>query len=261
MSSSEPDFTSNFAKSLVEYSSNSVQVEEDFHFLRFEFLQRVNIVALENELARIKSRLYAESHTTNPQELEHLRNKLQQYAAAIRDYQYLQDKRGLEKTEARARKFRLHQHFHSQPGIGIDPWESHYSYFQDESHRPTVVDPLRRALMQYLPRRLVFSRKEREKRGREYDEGQLPREVSELVDIVARFTIAIAGGASLIVPMVIMALSPSQVKSLVTVSVAVVVFSLMLAFGIRVSNIETLVSTATYAAVLVVFVGTNSANN
>lgn len=106
--------------------------------------------------------------------------------------------------------------------------------------------------MQYLPRQLVFSRKERQKRGREY---------SELVDIMARFTIAIAGGASLIVPMVIMALSPSQMKSLVTVPVAVVVFSLMLAFSIRAANIETLVSTARYAAVLVVFVGTNSANN
>lgn len=79
MSVSEPVFTSKFAQILVEYSSKSVQVEEDFHFLRFEFLQRVNIVALENELAQIRSRLYAESHTTNPQELEHLRNKLQQY--------------------------------------------------------------------------------------------------------------------------------------------------------------------------------------
>lgn len=115
--------------------------------------------------------------------------------------------------------------------------------------------------MQNLPRRLAFSRHEREKRGKECDEGQLPREVSEFVDVVARFIIAVAGGASLIVPMVIMALRPSLIKSLVTVSVAVVIFSLLLAFGIRVSNIETLVSTATYAAVLVVFVGTNTAGN
>jgi hypothetical protein len=37
-----------------------------------------------------------------------------------------------------------------------------------------------------------------------------------------------------------------------------VVFSLVLSLGIRVSNVETLVATATYAAVLVVFVGTSS---
>lgn len=54
------------------------------------------------------------------------------------------------------------------------------------------------------------------------------------------------------------ALRPSETKSLVTVSVAVVVFSLILAFGIRGSNVETLVSTATHAALLVVSAGTSS---
>lgn len=54
-----------------------------------------------------------------------------------------------------------------------------------------------------------------------------------------------------------MTLQPSEKKSLVTVSVAVVNFALILAFGVKVSNVETLVSTATYAAVLVVFVGTS----
>jgi hypothetical protein len=54
-----------------------------------------------------------------------------------------------------------------------------------------------------------------------------------------------------------MAISPSQVKSLATVSVSVIVFSLISSFVIRLTNVETLVSTATYAAVLVVFVGTS----
>lgn len=112
--------------------------------------------------------------------------------------------------------------------------------------------------MAYLPSRFTFSHHEREKRLKEYEHGDPPREISIFVDTLARLIIAITGGACLIVPMVIMSLSPSEVKSLVTVSVAVVVFSLMLSFGTRVSNIETLVSTATYAAVLVVFVGTNS---
>lgn len=181
-------------------------------------------------------------------------------ATAIRDYQELQNKKSLDKDAARERKFRLHRYFHHQPGTGIDPWESHYSYFQDEHHhqQPTVFDPLRRALMEHLPRRLTFSQHERERREREYEEGQLPRELSKFVDVVARFVIAVTGGAAVVVPMIIMALGPSHVKTLVTVSVAVVVFSLFLSLGIRVSNVETLVSTATYAAVLVVFVGTNS---
>lgn len=57
--------------------------------------------------------------------------------------------------------------------------------------------------------------------------------------------------------MIIMNIHESQVKSLATLLVAVVVCALIVSFGVRVSNIETLVSTATYSAVLVVFVGTS----
>lgn len=57
-------------------------------------------------------------------------------------------------------------------------------------------------------------------------------------------------------PVAIMALQPSVEKSLITVGVSVAVFALFLSLVIRVSNGETLVATATYAAVMVVFVGT-----
>ncbi|KAK2598482.1 hypothetical protein N8I77_011895 [Diaporthe amygdali] len=254
-------WTLGFARKLVDYTFESVDIEEDFHFLRFEFLQRLNIVKLENELTQIKSRLYQPNYITTAKELDDLRTRLHEYTAAIRDYQYLQDKKPLSRIEAQNRKFRLHRYFYSAAEIDIDPWESHYSYFQDEHTRSVTVDPLRRRLIEYLPVRFTFSRQEREKRLREYEQGELPREVSGFVDTLARFIIAIAGGACLIVPMVIMTLSPSEVKSLVTVSVAMIMFSLILSFGIRVSNIETLVSTATYAAVLVVFVGTNSSGD
>lgn len=93
---------------------------------------------------------------------------------------------------------------------------------------------------------------------KEYEDGKPPRHVSEFVDRLARFVIAIAGGVFLIVPMVVMTLGPSETKSLITAAAAVMIFALILSFGIRVSNVETLVSTATYAAVLVVFVGTSS---
>ncbi|KAI3398790.1 hypothetical protein diail_8481 [Diaporthe ilicicola] len=149
-------------------------------------------------------------------------------AIAIRDYQYLQDKKSVDKREAQNRKFRLHKYFYSAADIGIDPWESHYSYFQDEQTRSVAVDPLRRRLIEHLPARFTFSRQEREKRTREYEQGEPLSERSGFADALARFIIAIAGGACLIVPMVIMSLSPSEVKSLVTVSVAVVIFSLML---------------------------------
>jgi hypothetical protein len=82
-------------------------------------------------------------------------------------------------------------------------------------------------------------------------------QISDFVDRLVRFIAALIGGIFLIVPMVIMVLSQSRTKSLITVSVAVLLFSAALAFGLKANNVETLVSTATYAAVLVVFVGTS----
>ena len=61
--------------------------------------------------------------------------------------------------------------------------------------------------------------------------------------------------------MVIMSLSPSLTKSLVTVSIAVVLFALLLSLVFETNNKDTLTATATYAAVLVVFVGSSVSTN
>ena len=55
-----------------------------------------------------------------------------------------------------------------------------------------------------------------------------------------------------------MAPSPSQTKNPLTVPVAIIVFLLVPSLGVRVLNTETLVTTATYTAALVVFIGTSS---
>jgi hypothetical protein len=55
-----------------------------------------------------------------------------------------------------------------------------------------------------------------------------------------------------------MTLHQSKAKSLITVSVCIVLFALITALGVRVSNVETLMSTATYAAVLMVFLVVNN---
>lgn len=117
---------------------------------------------------------------------------------------------------------------------------------------------MRDAFMRYLPSRLAFSKEERHQRRQEYLDGKLPKEVSKFVDRSIRFVMAVSSGLFLIVPMIIMTIRPSDVKSLVTVSAFVLLFALILSFVIKVSNIDTLVSTATYAAVLVVFVGTST---
>ena len=119
-------------------------------------------------------------------------------------------------------------------------------------------DPFRDSLKRILPNRLTYTKSERDRRIDQYRSGVPPEKISPFVDNVARFLIAITGGVSLIVPMLIMSLpTVTKTKSLVTTSIAVTIFAFVMAVGIKAENMDTLVSTATYAAVLVVFVGTN----
>ena len=73
-----------------------------------------------------------------------------------------------------------------------------------------------------------------------------------------RFIMAISGGVALLVPMIVMVLNPSQNKSLITTCVAVSVFAIIIALISKASPENVLGITAAYAAVLVVFVGTGS---
>ncbi|KAL8389072.1 hypothetical protein RB595_008810 [Gaeumannomyces hyphopodioides] len=75
---------------------------------------------------------------------------------------------------------------------------------------------------------------------------------------VSRFAMALFGGIALIVPTVVMAKVQGIDVSLITTSVAVVLFGLALAFGATDSTgKDVLAATAAYTAVLVVFVGTS----
>jgi VIT1/CCC1 family predicted Fe2+/Mn2+ transporter len=90
------------------------------------------------------------------------------------------------------------------------------------------------------------------RRGR----GQHPRLPSPFVDRLARVIYAFLAGATLIVPMLIMTVNgPYAVKSVVTVCVAVFLFGIAAALGVKLENNEIFAVTATYAAVLVVFIG------
>lgn len=63
---------------LVEYINRSLDKEEEFHFLRFEFLQRLNIVKLQLDLVRLKSRFQRERRASI-QDLEAFESTLERY--------------------------------------------------------------------------------------------------------------------------------------------------------------------------------------
>ena len=47
-----------YSQQLYNYTQESCHKEEAFHILEFEFLQRLNIVQLQNKLAEIKSKVH-----------------------------------------------------------------------------------------------------------------------------------------------------------------------------------------------------------
>jgi hypothetical protein len=71
-----------------------------------------------------------------------------------------------------------------------------------------------------------------------------------------RISMAAIGGAFLMGPMLVMVLHKSLLTSLLTSSVCVIVFGVILAFALD-DPFDVLPGTAAYAAVLVVFVGTS----
>lgn len=96
---------------------------------------------------------------------------------------------------------------------------------------------------------------------RELDQqGRLLREQKKA--FTGRVAMALFGGVSLIVPMLVMTLHPSRNTSLITTSAATFVFAIALAVGATdTAGKDVLAATAAYAAVLVVFVGTSAPGN
>jgi hypothetical protein len=77
--------------------------------------------------------------------------------------------------------------------------------------------------------------------------------------LLLRFSMASAGGLSLIVPVLVMANVPGIISSLITTCIAMLIFAIGITFGTDLKADQVLGATAAYAAVLVVFVGTSLA--
>lgn len=101
------------------------------------------------------------------------------------------------------------------------------------------------------------TRKMAYKHHSEGKKGYKPRHLSLGVRIIASTLVALAAGAWIIVPMVLMSLAGDQSKGfqIIATSAAVVLFGFASAAAVQMSSKEIFLATATYAAVLVVFVG------
>jgi len=170
---------------------------------------------------------------------------------AIRDYDYTQKMGFCSKTDAEKIQNDLKDAFGEI--LSNEPYTTTYRILKDD--RLDGLGLLHDGLRKWLPRYLSYSAEEKRRRVSEYYiDKQPPTGISGFVDRSARFVIALASGASLIVPMVIMSIDKSLRKSLITTSVAVLLFAAFISFVIKVKNSDIITATAAYAAVLVVFV-------
>ncbi|OTA91216.1 hypothetical protein M434DRAFT_352620 [Hypoxylon sp. CO27-5] len=236
---------------LIAYVQRSLEEGEEFQFPSFEFLQRLNITQIQVKLAKIKSRIKKERDlSSNDGEL--LEKTLRDYATAIRDYQFIRGQRVIGGTEIQDRKLPLDQAFQSAEDLD-DTFPTYYTLHQDAKEK---IDPIREVFMKFLPSRLTWSKEERRQRERNYMGGEPPKRVSKFVDYSVRFLIAIIGGLSLGVPWVIIVVRPSMLKTMAVSSSFILFFAFAIAFGVKVSNLETLISTFAYAAALFGIIGT-----
>jgi hypothetical protein len=120
-----------------------------------------------------------------------------------------------------------------------------------------TLDEVRDFLRKRLPKSLAWTDAEKEARSELYEDC-FPTELSRFGEVLARFIVAMVGALFVLVPIYIMAIDTSRTKNLVTTTVAVVLFAVVCSIALRTSNDQTLVATAAYAAVLVVFVGLTS---
>jgi predicted secreted protein len=177
-------------------------------------------------------------------------------ADAVRDLEYLQGLAPVQPDTARDYQvdlFEAFQQIAERPGA---PFNTAYRTFRSESHQQS--DAIREALRRLLPRGLAWSPAEMATRGDDYWRGKHPEIYSASVHFIAKFLMAFLVGTALIVPMIIMVFNPSRTKSLITTSVSVLLVAAFCALGITATNEQTIAATATYTAVLVVFVGTST---
>ena len=132
-------------------------------------------------------------------------------------------------------------------------------WFYSPPHRRFFGNELQIFLQHHLPTWLSWSISEKKSQPTYFAQGKLPTKISTAVAVISGLILSLCSAASVVVPIVIMSFDASLRKSLITVSAAVVLFSFVLAAVLKVQSDNVFIATATYAAVLVVFVGVNGA--
>ncbi|KAK0642147.1 hypothetical protein B0T16DRAFT_431649 [Cercophora newfieldiana] len=223
--------------------------QQEPRFLIFRGLHHLNIFSLQNKLAKLKHEI-GTAESAEAEQTELLTKVLRNYTNAIKDYENFTRLAPITGSQARRGRLDLERVFGGDEYTFIEEGAG-YRRLADPTLLPT--DNLRDTLKRLLPRSLAYTQFDIHNRTEEYFNNEPPEQVSPFVDKLARFLVAFLGGAMLVVPMMIMRLPEvTLVKSL---SISVLLFAGALSVFFKASNTDTMAATATYAAVLVVFMG------
>ena len=136
----------------------------------------------------------------------------------------------------------------------------------DLARRSGPRDILRHSLRKLFRYLWFFIRKNRSCGDTDYDsaavlEANLKRRyqnTAQIAEYITRFVVAVLAGALLVIPLIILSNQSKGSAQLITVSTCIVVFSLLVSLVSKASNEQTVVASAGYAAVLVVFLSNSS---
>ena len=133
----------------------------------------------------------------------------------------------------------------------------------DQAHRSGSRDVLRHGLRKCLRAFWFFLRNEGHRANSHESyasasklESNLKKSYQNtagLAEIITRFVVALLAATFLVVPLIILSHQSSSTTHLMTISVCIVIFSLLVSLASKASNEQTMAASAGYAAVLVVF--------
>ncbi|KAK3645746.1 hypothetical protein LTR56_008933 [Elasticomyces elasticus] len=202
--------------------------ERNYEFRAFEALHLFSIKTYERELIKLANRVVQDTAHPRPDAVTQIREQLKLYCEAV---DRLEKVLGRRITASKV------------PGSQNFILEAAFKLEERASYTPSN-DPIRKTLGDILPKR--------------YRSKFLENVSSKLslTGMLVRFMVAFFGGASLLVPMIVMTFRTSRTARLVTVCVATLLFAYAIALLKPVNKQDILGATAAYAAVMVVYVGT-----
>ncbi|KAK5718113.1 hypothetical protein LTR17_015835 [Elasticomyces elasticus] len=205
-------------------------IEHDYEFRAFEALHLLSVKSYERELIDVANKVVTKANEQVPAELDlhEIRDKLKLYCDAVDSLEKVLGRRitasGVPKSQATI-------------------LETAFRLDVRSSYTPSN-DRIRKISSDLLPGWFSST----------FLETLSPH--LSLTIMIERLTVAFFGGASLLVPMIIMTFRTSRTARLVTVCVATLLFAYAIALFTSAKKQDILGATAAYAAVMVVYVGT-----